>query len=82
MSYSVGMFKFLKNYKEFSKNRIVSLWYVLVWSEEEFNKFLDDFEALKVNYLHMDVPTKVGNMEIFEKLGGAPKYVLCSSKSA
>ncbi|KAG0577762.1 hypothetical protein KC19_5G179600 [Ceratodon purpureus] len=71
-----------ENYNKFSKNQLVSLRYVPAWSEEGMRKFLDDFESLRGSYSHMHVPEKDEAMKSFEKLGGVPRYVLHSKKTA
>lgn len=71
-----------ENYKEFSKNQMVSIRYLPVWAKEEIIGFLDEFEGARAVYPNMDVPSREIALGYFEKLGGVPRYVLCAKHTA
>ncbi|KAG0603575.1 hypothetical protein M758_10G103900 [Ceratodon purpureus] len=71
-----------KNYAKFLKIQRFSVLYLPVWEEEEISQFVDAFEQHRLEYQHMDVPSKEEAIEKYALLGGVARYVLCSKKTA
>ncbi|KAI5055278.1 hypothetical protein GOP47_0030423 [Adiantum capillus-veneris] len=53
-----------------------------MWSKQEINEFLDDFEPYRDEYQAMDVNDKASALKLYDRLGGVARYVLLRKKSS